>query len=378
MATTPAINNSTNNSTNPTATQPKESPRLQISDGKRARDIWLEGDGNGDPDPTVFEKHRYAHDGHPTWKIYCGDAPALRNGVLVEPPRFCYLDDAAAWRVLRWHKYSKPYKGRCWRFDFGSKGEVRPHRLNRGRPAYESGGGVAVDGQRAGRKAYVFSGAAVREDLETLAQVKRVGLLEHRSVKVPATVPGPGTRNVRESEKGPMAFGSSASGDGQPLAKKSRVETLLPGHDLASVVEGAADRQMPSSAMGVDKNMVQLVYYKELSKHLYALNKSAVAALDRIDKIDTLETELRHEVKNFEVERKGIQKRLSGIETMMKKENGVVWFEMVKFMAENAKDGEGSKGGDSRNGENGKGGEILKGDGSQNEENDDEAEMMEE
>lgn len=285
--------------------------------------------------------------------------------MLIEPPRFCYLDDASAWRIHRWDKYSKPYKGRCWRFDFGSKGEIRPHRLNRGRPAYELAGGGPSAGfaseEQKGRKRYVFSGAAAREDLETVAEMKRVGLLEHSSVRAPDRVPGPVPRNIREPERGPMPFGSSgkrASQGGEPPAKKSRVEMLLPGHDVVSPSVEEAE-QSTANAMGVDKNMVQLAYYKELSKHLYALNKSAVAALDRVATIDTLETQLRHEVRNFEVERKGIEKRLSGIEAMMKKENGEVWSEMVKFMAESGKHGESSKGGDkSQNGENGEAEEM--------------------
>jgi len=88
------------------------------------RSIWLDGNGNGDPSPTLFERIRYTHDGHPTWKIYCGDAPKRENGILIEPPRFCYLDDATVHRIAKWDGYSKSYKGRCWRFDFGSKGKA--------------------------------------------------------------------------------------------------------------------------------------------------------------------------------------------------------------------------------------------------------------
>jgi hypothetical protein len=129
----------------------------------------------------------------------------------------------------------------------------------------------------------------------------------------------------------------------------------LPGHDVVSPSVEEAE-QSTANAMGVDKNMVQLAYYKELSKHLYALNKSAVAALDRVATIDTLETQLRHEVRNFEVDRKAIQKRLSRIGAMMQKENGEVWSEMVKFMAETGKVGESSK---HKNGQNGEEAEAM-------------------
>jgi len=147
--------------------------RFQIHDGKTLRTVWQDGDDNGDPSPTLFERIRYTHDGHPTWKIYCGDAPKRENGIVIEPPRFCYFDDATAYRIANWDGYSKPYKGRCWRFDFGSKGELRPQRPNRGRPAYVESGEVGWEelgkkGSGGRGKRYVFCGGERREDLERL------------------------------------------------------------------------------------------------------------------------------------------------------------------------------------------------------------------
>jgi hypothetical protein len=44
--------------------------------------------------------------GHPTWKLYCGDVP---NSIVIgkkEPPHFVYLDDRACHDVLASHAYS--------------------------------------------------------------------------------------------------------------------------------------------------------------------------------------------------------------------------------------------------------------------------------
>lgn len=117
--------------------------RPVISDGKVMRQIWRPEDGSGDPDTTTFEKSRYTDTGHPTWKIYCGDAPERVNGIFVEPPKFCYLDDRAAFKILHWEGFSKAERGRFWKHDFGSKGDLRPNRKTRGRPAFIVGGDVA-------------------------------------------------------------------------------------------------------------------------------------------------------------------------------------------------------------------------------------------
>jgi hypothetical protein len=117
--------------------------RPMVSDGKVMRHIWRTEDGNGDPDATVYEKSRYNDTGHPTWKLYCGDAPERVNGVLVEPPKFCYLDDRSAYKILRWEGFTKAERGRFWKHDFGSKGDLRPNRKTRGRPAFMTGGDVA-------------------------------------------------------------------------------------------------------------------------------------------------------------------------------------------------------------------------------------------
>ncbi|KAF2431679.1 hypothetical protein EJ08DRAFT_172709 [Tothia fuscella] len=140
-----------------------QNTRPKISDGKSMREIWRPSDGNGDPDPSLFERTRYKETGHPTWKIYCGDAPERVNGLLEEPPKFCYLDDRSAYKILHWDGFTKAEKGRYWKHDFGTKGELRPNRKCSGRPAFLVGGEVAyVDGPA---KKYRFQGAMDPRDI---------------------------------------------------------------------------------------------------------------------------------------------------------------------------------------------------------------------
>ena len=154
--------------------------RPQISDGKRLRDVWVQGDGNGDADPTVYERFRYAREGHPTWKIYCGKSPQKISGILVEPPRFCYLDDLACDKILHSPRYTIGERGRYWKFDFNSKGAVRIGRLNRGRPAFQSDGQTyaCADNERPGtkRSVYQFTGGSA-EDLAVIIDATRAGIL---------------------------------------------------------------------------------------------------------------------------------------------------------------------------------------------------------
>lgn len=128
--------------------------RPAISDGKAPRPIWRPTDGNGDPDIGIFEASRYHASGHPTWKVYCGDAPCSLNGAFVEPPKHVYLDDKACFKILHFAGYNGAERGRHWRHDFDNKGGVKPHRKQRGRPAIAEGGGI-VEVNTSVNKTYV-------------------------------------------------------------------------------------------------------------------------------------------------------------------------------------------------------------------------------
>lgn len=140
-----------------------EATRPTVSDGKNARGIWRPEDGNGDDNLKTYESTQYGDKGHPTWKLYCGDAPEKIEGVLVEPPKNCYLDDRAAYKILNWDGYTKAERGRLWRSDFSNKGDIRPHRKHRGRPAFLLGGEIAH--LQGGARVYRFTGAIHPNDI---------------------------------------------------------------------------------------------------------------------------------------------------------------------------------------------------------------------
>lgn len=144
----------------------QESPRPSIFDGKTDREIWRPEDGNGDADIKTYESSQYEAKGHPTWKLYCGDAPEKIEGVLVEPPKNCYLDDRAAYKILTWNGYTRAERGRLWRNDFSNKGDIRPHRKHRGRPAFLLGGEIAY--LQGGARVYRFTGAIHPNDIAVI------------------------------------------------------------------------------------------------------------------------------------------------------------------------------------------------------------------
>ncbi|QDS74696.1 hypothetical protein FKW77_000419 [Venturia effusa] len=144
----------------------QEPPRSSVSDGKVDREIWRPEDGNGDDNLRTYESSQYGDKGHPTWKLYCGDAPEKIEGVLVEPPKNCYLDDRAAHKILNWDGYAKAERGRFWRNDFSNKGDIRPHRKHRGRPAFLLGGEVAY--LQGGARVYRFTGAIHPNDIAVI------------------------------------------------------------------------------------------------------------------------------------------------------------------------------------------------------------------
>lgn len=144
----------------------QETPRPSVSDGKIDREIWRPEDGNGDDNLKTYESTQYGDKGHPTWKLYCGDAPEKIEGVLVEPPKNCYLDDRAAYKILNWDGYTKAERGRFWRNDFSNKGDIRPHRKHRGRPAFLLGGEIAH--LQGGARVYRFTGAIHPNDIAVI------------------------------------------------------------------------------------------------------------------------------------------------------------------------------------------------------------------
>jgi len=261
------------------STPPPPPNALTISDGKTLRAIWQDGDGNGDPSIEAFEASRHSHAGHPTWKVYCGDAPKLSNGVVVEPPRFAYLDDAAAARVLAWPAYTRPHRARCWRFDFASKGELRPRRANRGRPALAAdGAALRLDAAGVAGAAYVFAGGP-RADLETLAAMRASGLLEHRGVALPDYIPGPAARVVHSPRAKPAAQ-RAAVGLAEGVKRRAEEDPFGDGGPRTPTKKARADSEDSGNPV------IDGAYYQDLTNRLYTLNAYAAEAMDKVHTID--------------------------------------------------------------------------------------------
>ena len=132
-----------------------------ISDGKRLRVMWNEGDSDGDPSPGLVERSINNMRGHPTWKVFCGElaVPLVRGKN--EPPRHVYLDDRACYEVWSSQLYTRDELKFFWPFDFDNVGKIKTGRKNRGRPAYldDSCSNYATGILRAKSKVYEFCGA---------------------------------------------------------------------------------------------------------------------------------------------------------------------------------------------------------------------------
>ncbi len=144
-------------------TKAADSFRPTMFDGKTQRQIWQPGDGNGDANVDILETAQARNNtrGHPTWRIFNGTVGAFIRGVK-EPPLRCYLDDKAAFNIIRSNAYTNVEKHRYWPFDFAVNGLMRSGRKNRGRPAYEPGSQnviASTDGQKR-TGPYYFYGAA--------------------------------------------------------------------------------------------------------------------------------------------------------------------------------------------------------------------------
>ncbi|KAF2036822.1 hypothetical protein EK21DRAFT_96025 [Setomelanomma holmii] len=113
--------------------------RTTISDGKRPRVLWADGDGDGESSDHIIERSQGSN----------------------EPPHDVYLDDHACYLIWSSHKYTKQELRGFWPFDFDSSGKIKAGRLNRGRPAFTnaSHSDFAKAPLRGKNKMYEFCGA---------------------------------------------------------------------------------------------------------------------------------------------------------------------------------------------------------------------------
>ncbi|KAI4620200.1 hypothetical protein J4E80_004726 [Alternaria sp. BMP 0032] len=107
-----------------------------VSDGKRMRILWHDGDGNGDSNKAFVMRSKTTVRGHPTWKMYMGKVPRPIIYGRKEPPRYVYLDDKACYAVYNSQTYTAKELSTFWPYDFDNLGNIKASRPNRGRPAY--------------------------------------------------------------------------------------------------------------------------------------------------------------------------------------------------------------------------------------------------
>jgi hypothetical protein len=133
----------------------------EVFDGRRQRVLWAEGNGDGDPNKLTIDRTLTSVNGHPTWKIYCGDVPSPIVLGKNEPPHHVVLDDRACYNIWVSGAYSASKLKKIWPFDFDNMGNVKTKRPNRGRPAYldDSHLELAKGPLRNKTQFYEFSGA---------------------------------------------------------------------------------------------------------------------------------------------------------------------------------------------------------------------------
>ncbi|KAF2812317.1 uncharacterized protein BDZ99DRAFT_366931, partial [Mytilinidion resinicola] len=131
-----------------------------MSDGNRNRSIWRPADGDGDPSRETFNRSFGTKWGHPTWKLFTGDAADEIEPGMNEPPRYVYLDDKAAYTILNHKAYTARERYQYWSFDFNRQGMIRTNRPNRGRPVYQDKNQLSLaSAPHLGRpSSYLFSG----------------------------------------------------------------------------------------------------------------------------------------------------------------------------------------------------------------------------
>ena len=109
--------------------------------------------------------------------------------------------------------------------------------------------------------------------------------------------------------------------DGRPAKRLRPSDFFISGASL----ELATPWGMTKGSLDVDRRSVELAYYHELSKQLYALTKEAVESLDRVAKIDTIITQLNHELLQIKQDQEQCRKALGELESMMKNGLGELW-----------------------------------------------------
>jgi len=237
-----------------------------VSDSKRMRILWHDGDGSGDSNKAFVTRSKTTVRGHPTWKIYMGKVPRPIIYGRKEPPRYVYLDDKACYAVYNSQTYTAKELSTFWPYDFDNLGNIKANRPNRGRPAYLANSTTvfAKGPLRCNKTAeYVFCGRPaspectpdwrVKRAAEE-AQAKRIEASTQISLSgtMPAIlkpspyVPGPIDGNIKPLSITDRAIQGSPYFDIPAAAMRKRPRPV-PG-DMAAVYAGSTSNRNAEAA----------------------------------------------------------------------------------------------------------------------------------
>jgi hypothetical protein len=176
--------------------------RTLISDGKRLRVLWADGDGDGEPSAHIIERCHNTVKGHPTWKVFCGEVDNPLERDKNEPPHYAYLDDQACYLIWSSQKYTKQELKEFWPFDFDSSGKIKTGRANRGRPAHVSRPHTeyAKAPLRGKNKTYEFRGAPDWSSAPVKEEEPSIGSVEMEQDNTVSSAPP----NIAESPQVPV------------------------------------------------------------------------------------------------------------------------------------------------------------------------------
>lgn len=209
--------------------------RTMISDGKRPRVLWVDGDGDGEPSAHLIERCQSTVKGHPTWKVFCGEVDNPLERDKNEPPHYAYLDDQACYLIWSSQKYTKQEMKEFWPFDFDSSGKIKTGRPNRGRPAYVSRSHTeyAKAPVRGKNKTYEFRGAPDWTSAPVKEEETSMGSVEMEQDNTVSSAP----QNIAESPQERLNTTTptpAISSVGDPMTSPARTFPTRPDWGLGN------------------------------------------------------------------------------------------------------------------------------------------------
>lgn len=220
-----------------------------ISDGKRFRDIWRLGDGNGDPNTDRIKLNLNNIRGHPTWKVFLGDSnvPIVR-GSPTEPPKYCYLDDHACHAILNSGAYTAGDLVKFWSFDFNQYGFIKQGRKNRGPPVYRGSSMTeyAEAPLRQKNHTYIFSGAPGFTEYAPLRPKKTISTETMIAEEMLGNLSGDINNSVKRSRKAGQVVNTFTNETDKRYAEELIKGDVSGAASLLRISPSGTDRIHPS------------------------------------------------------------------------------------------------------------------------------------